>query len=87
MNKSKPTRKVKLEEFGEFIEGEKYRFSDIPKESTDKFEVKEYGLEYLGQNAIHIRVYREGGIDIWFLWVGMANEAIYKCIYNDGDDS
>lgn len=39
----------------EFIVGKDYRYSEIPEENTDDLTVSNYGLEYLGQNAIHIR--------------------------------
>lgn len=61
-----------------FIVGKNYRYSEILQEDTT---VSEYGLEYLGQNAIHIREHKTE-TDVWFIWDGMANEGIFKCVYN-----
>lgn len=67
----------------QYVVGKNYRYSQIPKESKSQFDLKEYGLEYIGQNAIHIR-YHQGEVDIWFVWTGMAdNEGILKCVYNN----
>lgn len=65
-----------------YIVGKSYRYSEIPQEDTDDLVVSEYGLEYLGQNAIHVR-YFETKTDVWFIWDGMANEGIFKCVYNN----
>jgi hypothetical protein len=65
----------------DFKIGENYRYTEIPEEDTEDITVSEYGLEYIGQNAIHIR-YHETETDIWFIWDGMMNEAILKCVYN-----
>ena len=62
--------------------GKHYRFSQIPEESNDYIEVNEYGEQYLGKNAIHIRIH-ENEKDIWFIWTGQANEGILKCVYNE----
>lgn len=64
-----------------FKVGEKYRYSEIPEESTDDFTVSDYGLEYIGQNAIHIRFFK-GEVDVWFIWDSMGNEANFMCVYN-----
>ena len=70
----------------EFIVGQNYRYSEIP-EDEDSLEEdadyvrSEYGLEYLGQHAIHIR-YFKGEIDVWFIYENQLNEAIFKCVYN-----
>lgn len=61
--------------------GRSYRYSEIPEEDTDELTISEYGLEYIGQNAIHIR-YHKTETDIWFIWDGQANEGIFKCVYN-----
>lgn len=66
----------------EYIVGKSYRYSEIPQEDTDDLVVSEYGLEYLGQNAIHVR-YFETETDVWFVWNGMGNEGIFKCVYNN----
>ena len=62
--------------------GKEYRYSQIPENSNDYIEVNEYGEEYLGKNAIHIRI-NEIEIDLWFIWIGQANEGILKCVYNE----
>ena len=66
----------------EYIVGKSYRYSEIPQESTEELEVSDYGKEYLGQNAIHIR-YHKTEKDVWFIWDGIANEGIFKCVYNN----
>ena len=63
-----------------FIVGKEYRYSDIPQDNRN-LKVSEYGPEYLGQNAIHIREHKTQ-IDVWFIWVRQANEGILKCVYN-----
>lgn len=68
-------------EHTKFEVGKDYRYSQIPREDTEEFTVSEYGLEYFGQNAIHVR-YHETQTDVWFIWDSMANEAILKCVYN-----
>jgi hypothetical protein len=65
----------------QFIVGKTYRFSEIPEDDTEEFCVSTHGLEYLGQHAIHIRIF-DGEVDIWFIWHGMANEGLFKCVYN-----
>jgi hypothetical protein len=65
-----------------FIVGENYRYSEIPENSTDDYEVNNYGSEHLGQNAIHLR-YHKTETDIWFIWHGQGNEGIMKCVYNN----
>lgn len=65
----------------DYIVGKNYRYSQIPEEDTEDFTVSDFGLEYLGQNAIHIREHKTE-TDIWFIWVEMANEGIFKCVYN-----
>ena len=64
-----------------FIVGKSYRFSEIPQETTDQIEVNDFGDEYLGKNAIHIRELKSE-TDVWFIWHSMANEGILKCVYN-----
>lgn len=61
--------------------GESYRYSEIPEQSTEEVEVNDYGREYLGQNAIHLR-YNKTETDVWFVWDRQTNEAIFKCVYN-----
>jgi hypothetical protein len=63
-----------------YIVGKNYRYSEIPEEDTEEYTVSDYGLEYLGQNAIHIR-YHKTETDVWFIWDSQANEAIFKCVY------
>ena len=65
----------------DYIVGNHYRYSEIPEEDTEEYTVSNYGLDYLGQNAIHIRVF-ETETDIWFIWDRQANEGIFKCVYN-----
>jgi len=64
-----------------FIVGKDYRYSQIPEQDTEEYTVSEYGEGYLGQNAIHIR-FHQTETDVWFIWDGMANEGIFKCVYN-----
>lgn len=64
-----------------FIVGQKYRYSQIPQEDTDELTSSEYGLDYLGQNAIHIR-YHKTETDVWFIYVEQGNEGIFQCVYN-----
>jgi hypothetical protein len=65
-----------------FEVGKSYRYSEIPEESTEEMSVNDYGLENLGQNAIHLR-HHETETDIWFIWDNQANEGIFKCVYNN----
>ena len=65
-----------------FIVGEFYNYSRIPKFNTEEIEVNIYGEETLGRNAIHIREH-ESGIDVWFIFIGMKQEGVYQCVYND----
>ncbi|MDG1950067.1 MAG: hypothetical protein P8J32_04625 [bacterium] len=72
----------------EFILGQNYKYSEIPEDEDNLDEDKEaeyvrseYGLEYLGQHAIHIR-YLKGEKDVWFIYFGQLNEGIFKCVYN-----
>ena len=62
--------------------GKSYRYSQIPNEDTDDITVSEYGLDYFGQNAIHVKNHRTE-TSIWFIYDGQANEGIFKCVYND----
>ena len=62
--------------------GKDYRYPEIPKEDTEEYTISEYGLELLGQNAIHIR-FHATETDVWFVWDGMTNEGIFKCVYNN----
>ena len=64
-----------------FIVGKDYRYSEIPQQDTEEITISDYGQEYLGQNAIHIREHKTE-TDVWFIWRGMANEGIFKCVYN-----
>lgn len=68
--------------FKDFEVGKNYRYSQLPEESTEEFEVSDYGQDYLGQNAIHIR-YHKTETDVWFIYDGQANEGIFKCVYNN----
>jgi len=61
--------------------GKNYRYSEIPEEDTDDLTVSNYGLEYLGQNAIHVRHHKTEK-DVWFIWHSQSNEGIFKCVYN-----
>ena len=65
----------------EYIVGKTYRYSEIPEEDTDDLTVSWYGLEYLGQHAIHVR-YHKTETDVWFIWDSQGNEGIFKCVYN-----
>lgn len=65
----------------DFIVGKSYRYSQLPEEDTEEYTVSEYGQEFLGQNAIHVRIH-ESEVDLWFILDGMANEGIMKCVYN-----
>ena len=64
-----------------YVVGKNYRYSEIPEESTDEIEVNDYGSDYFGQYAIHLREH-ETETDVWFIWDGQANEGIFKCVYN-----
>lgn len=64
-----------------FKVGRTYRYSELPENSTEEYEVNDYGKEYIGQNAIHIRIHKTE-TDIWFVWDGQSNEGIFKCVYN-----
>ena len=64
-----------------YVVGKEYRYSEIPEEDTEEYTVSHYGLEYIGQNAIHIRIFKDEK-DIWFIRDKQANEAIFKCVYN-----
>ena len=61
--------------------GKIYRYSEILKEDTSKISVSDYGKEYIGQHAIHIR-YHKTETDVWFIWDGQVNEGLFKCVYN-----
>lgn len=65
--------------------GLNYRYSEVTEENENKknVNISEYGPDLLGASAIHLRhVDKEGKIiDFWFIWVGMFNEAIMKCVY------
>ena len=63
-----------------YIVGENYRYSGIPQESTDDIEVNEYGPDLIGMNAIHLREH-ETNTNIWFIWEGLTDEAMFKCVY------
>ena len=64
-----------------YIVGHNYKYSNIPENSTDDLTVNNYGAEYLGQNAIHLR-YHKIETDVWFIWYGQTNEGIFNCVYN-----
>ena len=65
----------------DFIVGKYYRYSQVTDVDYEIIFVNDYGLEYLGQNAIHIREHKTE-TDVWFVWDRQANEAIFKCVYN-----
>lgn len=66
-----------------YIVGKDYRYSDLEEfEDKEGFEFNDYGEELLGKNAIHIRD-EKTLIDVWFIFKGMANEGILKCVYNN----
>ena len=65
----------------DFIVGKDYGYSQISEEDSEDFTINEYGPEYLGQNATHIRFHKKEQ-DVWFIWDGMRNEGILKCVYN-----
>ena len=69
--------------------GKSYRYSLIIEDESeseddnnDDFEINEYGKDYLGQSAIHIR-FHKAIKDVWFIYDSQANEGIFKCVYND----
>jgi hypothetical protein len=66
----------------EYIVGNNYRYSELPEESTEEIEVNDYGREYLGQNAIHLREHKTE-TDVWFIWIACATEGIFKCVYKN----
>jgi len=61
--------------------GEIYRYSELPENTSEDITLNEYGDEYIGQNAIHIRV-EKTETDIWFIYHGQGNEGFLKCVYN-----
>ena len=65
----------------EFIVGEVYPYSSIPEQDTEEFTVSQYGIDYIGQYAIHIRYFKEE-VDVWFIWHSQGNQAYFKCVYN-----
>lgn len=69
-------------ESNDFKVGQNYRYSELPSEDTENLTISEYGLEYLGQNAIHLKFHDEDK-SVWFIWHSQANEAIMKCVYNN----
>lgn len=64
----------------QFKVGERYRYSEIT--DLENVSINDYGPEYLGQNAIHIR-YEGTETDVWFIYVGQGNEGIMQCVYNN----
>ena len=62
--------------------GKYYRYSEIPEDDTEELTVSDYGLDYFGQNGIHIR-YHETETDVWFIYESQANEGIFKCVYKN----
>jgi len=64
-----------------FIVGKTYRYSEIT-DQNENVSLNDYGQQYLGQNAIHIR-YHKTETDVWFVWHSIANEGIFKCVYNN----
>ena len=66
----------------DFKVGNDYRYSQIPEYSTEEIEVNDYGAEYFGSNAIHIRD-NKTLTDVWLIYVGQGNEGIFKCVYKD----
>ena len=77
----KRTEKPEAKISRDFIVGCDYGYSKIPQESTDELDVKEYGPDAIGQNAIHLKYY-DKEIDVWFILDGYAHEGIFKCVYN-----
>jgi len=65
----------------DFTVGKEYRYSEIPEESTEEYTVTEYGQDYLGQNAIHVRFHKTE-TDVWLIYHKQLNEGIFKCVYN-----
>ena len=66
-----------------YIVGEQYKYSELPTRDTEEYTTTEYGLEYLGQHAIHVRYHNlEDIIDLWFVYEHQLNEGIFKCVYN-----
>jgi len=62
--------------------GKYFQYSQIPEVDTEEMSVAEYGQEYIGQHAIHIR-YHDTETDVWFVWHGQGTEGIFKCVYNN----
>ena len=66
----------------DYTVGKFYHSSQIPEEDTEEYTVSQYGIEYIGQNAIHIRIHQSES-DIWFILDACAVEYIYKCVYKN----
>ncbi len=74
----------------DFIVGEKYGWSTIPQgQRRSDLENNEYGIQLVGQNAIHLRFQEEETArDVWFIYDEEApiedinDDPIFKCVYN-----
>lgn len=69
----------------EFEIGKTYPYDQIEKfELMPNVEYKEYGPDYIGANAIHVRLWKDGEVekDVWFIWEHQLNQAYFKCVYN-----
>lgn len=64
-----------------YVIGKTYLYSQLPKEDTDTYTVSQYGLEILGQHAIHIN-FHENDVDVWFIYHNQGAEGNFKCVYN-----
>ena len=70
----------------DFQVGKQYRYDDIFKNNEDEnghsnLEINDYGPDYLGKNAIHIRFIKEE-IDVWFVYKAQLNIGIFECVFN-----
>lgn len=70
-----------------FQVGKIYRYSEIPEfpnENNNLTEVNDFGKEYIGSNAIHLRYKNDKSItDVWFIYHGQVNEGLFQCVYNN----
>ncbi len=60
--------------------GKSYKYSQIPNEDRADITASEYGLDYPGENAIHVKFHRIQ-TSFWFIYDEQENEGIFKCVY------
>jgi hypothetical protein len=73
----------------EFEVGKVYPYREIEEVISNAFEDEiddyEYGEEYLGSNAIHIRYHndKDNIIDVWLIAHSNTSQFHYKCVYKE----